>query len=59
VNDGFKVALLGRHQGKTLCQIKAHLIAKYAHRSRAGTIGFVVAMGMNVAHEIKVLLHFN
>lgn len=44
-------------QGKTLAQVKAHLVRKYGERTGAGAVSFLGAVRLHVAHEIEILLH--
>jgi hypothetical protein len=57
IDDGTQMQLLGRHQRKPGIEIEAHLIAKYAQRSGAGTIALGRAVLADVAQEIEVLPH--
>ena len=44
----------GGDQRKTLAQIEAHLVAKHAARARAGAVGLLHPMRVDMAHEIFV-----
>ena len=58
MNDGAQVQLFGGKHGKTLAQIKTHLIAKHRTRACACAVAFVIAMFQYMAHQVVVLLHF-
>ena len=55
VDDGFEVNLLGRHQRKTLVQVKPHLVAEHAGGARAGAVGLEHPVGAHMANKVFVL----
>ena len=50
VDDGAQMQLLGRQQGETLLQVKAHLVAENAVRPRTRAVGFIVTLIEDRAH---------
>ena len=57
MNNAFKVHFLGRHQRKTLAQIKTHLLAENRTRSDPGTVHLVHAVLQNIAEHVQILFH--
>jgi hypothetical protein len=57
MNNRFHMDLLGGNQGKTLRQIKAHLISENAERSGTGTITFGISVFEYVFEKVVVLFH--
>ena len=49
VDDAFQVQLLGGEQGKTLFEIKTHLMSEDRQGPRAGSVGFASAVFENEA----------
>ena len=47
----------GGQAGKTLLQVKAHLVAENAARTGTGTVAFVAAVIHDMSHQIQILLH--
>jgi hypothetical protein len=47
VNDGFQVNFFGSNQGKTLRQIKAHLVTKNRQSTAASAITFAMTFADN------------
>ncbi len=48
---------LGGDRRKTQGEIKAHLIAEYRARARAGAIGLRHTVILNTTHELEIGLH--
>ena len=55
VDDGLQVHLLGGDQREAFIEVKAHLIAKHAARTRAGAVGLGCTMLEHMAHKGFVL----
>ena len=52
---GTQVHLLAGDQRKAFVQIETHLVTKHAFGARAGAVGFLHAMCVDVLHEVFVL----
>jgi hypothetical protein len=57
IDDAFHVNLLGSHERKPLLQVKAHLVAETALRSRTCSVRFMGTRVKDMMKEIEVLLH--
>ncbi|MNY14828.1 hypothetical protein D3C86_1480170 [compost metagenome] len=57
VDDGLQVQLLGGDHREALVQVEAHLVAEHRTGARAGAVGLVGAMLVNMAHEVEILFH--
>ena len=51
------MCFFGSYQRKTIIQIEAHLVAKYAAGAGTGTIAFIGAGIDDMLKEIEILLH--
>lgn len=56
VDDGFEVNLFGGQKGKSLIQVKSHLIAKRTQRAGTGSITFWRTVGEDVTEEILIII---
>jgi len=54
-NDGSQKDLFGGHQRKTFVQVKTHLVAKNAAGAGTGTVTFLHARGVHMAHKVFIL----
>jgi hypothetical protein len=57
VYHALQVDLLGGEQGKTLGQVEAHLVAEDRERPRAGAVGLLGPVLLDVAKQVEIRLH--
>ncbi len=57
VNDGAQVHFFGGDQGKSLAEVKAHLVAENADRPGSGAVAALFAALQNGAQKVVVGLH--
>lgn len=57
MDDRFAVQLLGRDHGKTVREVKAHLMAEHAARPRPRSVPPVNAVVHNVSEKVEILAH--
>ena len=50
MNDGTQMTFLGGDEGKTFCQVKAHLVAKHAGGAGAGAVALEDAVIPHMPH---------
>ena len=57
MDDGTQVAFFGGNERDAFREIKAHLAAENAERSRAGAVFLFCAVFQHVLHKIEILFH--
>ena len=57
MNNAFHVHFLCRNQRKSLLQVKTHLVAETAPRTRAGAVGLLYTRIENMLKKVEVLVH--
>ena len=50
--------LFGRHTGKTLRQVKAHLVAEQADSASAGSVFLAAALVQDILQKLQVGFHY-
>jgi hypothetical protein len=57
MNDTFQVYFFGGHQGKSILQVKPHLVAKTAQRPGPGPVRFLHPVFQYMTKKLMVLQH--